>query len=60
MGFCDEDPESGDDVGTRVPVPAEIRKFPMESTDSIFFSSRVGLAPPVNLNLPMLTCIKVF
>jgi hypothetical protein len=31
-------------------------KFPMESTDSIFFSSKVGLMPPVNLNFPMLTC----
>lgn len=31
-------------------------KFPMESTDNIFFSSKVGLIPPVNLNFPMLTC----
>ena len=54
IGF-DETPDSGDDVGTLFPFPAEIRKFPMESTDSIFFSSRVGFAPPVNLNFPMLT-----
>lgn len=32
-------------------------KFPPESTDSIFFSWRLGFAPPVNLNLQMLTSV---
>jgi len=36
----------------------EKRKFPLLSTESIFLSSNKGLAPPVNLNLHMLTFIK--
>ena len=35
--------------------PEKYLKFPPESTESIFFSSSVGLSPPVNLNLQILT-----
>lgn len=37
------------------PGPEKYRKFPPESTESIFLSSRLGVAPPVNLNLQILT-----
>ena len=35
--------------------PVKYLKFPPASTDSVFFSSNDGRAPPVNLNLHMLT-----